>query len=220
MRQTGLARRDLAFSRHQNRYSLVMLTDLANNKEDAEKRYIEREVEFQKAAKERRESEPIVIENFVLQQTAGPIKLSECFEGKSDLIVIHNMGIHCSYCTMWADGINGVQAHLRDRAGLILVSGDSAGLVGKTAGDRDWKFPVAANADSGFFVAMGMDPDDTGEPWPGMSTFHLNKGDEIEHIATESFGPFDLFSPVWHFVGRLKNGVDGWEPKLNYDMAH
>jgi len=193
-----------------------MHTDLANNSKDAEKRYIQLETEFQKAAKDCRESTPILVDDFVLQQAAGPIKLSECFEGKRDLILIYNMGIHCSYCTMWADGINGMQAHLRDRAGLILVSGDSAEVVEKTAHDRDWKFPVAANAESGFFDAMGMDPKGTGEPWPGMSTFHLNENDEIEHIGTESFGPFDLYSPVWHFIGRLKEGVNGWEPKLDY----
>lgn len=193
-----------------------MPADLTNNNKDAEKRYIDIHEVCKKAARERRESESIVIDDFVLQQTQGPIKLSECFEGKRDLIVIYNMGIHCSYCTMWADGINGMQAHLRDRAGLILVSGDSAELIGKTAHDRGWQFPVAANANSGFFIAMGMDPDETGEPWPGMSTFYLNENDEIEHIATESFGSFDLYSPVWHFVGRLKDGVNGWEPKVSY----
>ena len=191
--------------------------DLSKNKDDAEQRYVELEKQFVKAAKERRESPPVAVGDFALEQTSGPLQLRDCFEGKRDLIVIFNMGIHCSYCTMWADGINGMQAHLRDRAGLVLVSGDSAELVEKTAGDREWKFPVASNGASGFVEAMGLDPDESGEPWPGMSTFYLNDTDEIEHVATESFGPFDLFSPVWHFAGRLKKGVNGWEPKLDYE---
>ncbi|MFK5922272.1 MAG: DUF899 family protein [Verrucomicrobiota bacterium] len=193
-----------------------MSAELSNNQQDAEKRYIEHEALTQNLAKVSRASKPVPVDDFVLQQSEGTIKLSECFEGKRDLIVIYNMGIGCPYCTVWADGINGVQAHMRDRAGLVLISADDMETLAKTCREREWKFPVAANADSGFFAAMGMDPNGTGEPWPGMSTFHLNESGGIEHISTESFGPFDLFSPLWHFIGRLKDGVDGWKPRVEY----
>ena len=92
---------------------------LSDQKEAVEKRYIDLEAQFQKLAKERRDEPPVIVDDFALEQVAGPIRLSDCFEGKRDLIVIHNMGIHCNYCTVWADGVNGIQDHLRDRAGLI-----------------------------------------------------------------------------------------------------
>src|SRR5213595_1729644 len=35
-------------------------------------------------------------------------RLSELFGKHEDLILIHNMGAGCMYCTMWADGLNGL----------------------------------------------------------------------------------------------------------------
>jgi len=46
----------------------------------------------------------------------GNTALSALLKDKKDLIVIHNMGRQCPYCTMWADGFNGQLAHLEDRA--------------------------------------------------------------------------------------------------------
>ncbi|TVS08776.1 MAG: DUF899 domain-containing protein, partial [Phycisphaerales bacterium] len=34
----------------------------------------------------------------------GEVSLADLFAGKRDLLIIHNMGKRCSYCTMWADG--------------------------------------------------------------------------------------------------------------------
>jgi hypothetical protein len=38
-----------------------------------------------------------------------------------DLILVHNMGQSCRYCTMWADGFNGIHPHLANRAAFALV---------------------------------------------------------------------------------------------------
>ena len=35
--------------------------------------------------------------------------------GKDDLVVIHNMGASCAYCTLWGDGFNGVYEHLANK---------------------------------------------------------------------------------------------------------
>jgi Bacterial protein of unknown function (DUF899) len=47
------------------------------------------------------------------------IKFSSLFGAQQDLIVIHNMGVTCVYCTLWADEFNGVLSHLLDRAGTF-----------------------------------------------------------------------------------------------------
>src|SRR4051812_42025789 len=39
------------------------------------------------------------------------VTLNELFGDKKELIVIHNMGKRCSYCTMWADGFSGMTKH-------------------------------------------------------------------------------------------------------------
>lgn len=182
---------------------------------DAEKRYEELSKQFKALAAERRQSEPVIlVSDFTFRTVGGSIRLRDCFEGKRDLIVIHNMGVCCSWCTMWADAFNGVQAHLRDRAGLILLSPDEPRVVEDFAKSRGWTLPVASGKGSGFTSALDFGSDD--EPWPGISTFYLNDQDQIEWVSAECFGDFDLFSPVWHMLGRLKHGVGDWEPKNDY----
>lgn len=182
---------------------------------EAEKRYEELSRQFKLLAQERRQSEPMILsQDYSFKTTEGSIPLSACFEGKRDLILIHNMGVCCSWCTMWADAFNGIQAHLRDRAGLILVSPDSPEVIDNFARSRGWKFPVASLQGSGFTSALDFGTDD--QPWPGFSTFYKNDQDQIEWICAECFGDFDLFSPVWHMIGRLKDGVGNWEPEITY----
>ncbi|MGI9240304.1 MAG: DUF899 family protein, partial [Verrucomicrobiales bacterium] len=117
--------------------------------------------------------------------------------------------------TMWADGINGLWEHLADRAGLVLVSPDPPEVLESFAEGRGWGFPIASAIGSSFNGDMGMESESGGAA-PGMSTFHLGDDGAIERVATEEFGPFDLFCSTWHFIARLRGGVDGWEPKYSY----
>src|SRR5690349_290747 len=48
------------------------------------------------------------VRDYTLAGWDGPVALSSLFAGKKDLIVIHNMGKGCRYCTLWADGFNGI----------------------------------------------------------------------------------------------------------------
>src|SRR5205085_5041732 len=50
------------------------------------------------------------------------VSLSQMFGDKNDLIVIHNMGRSCSYCSMWADGFNGDYKYIEKKAAFALVS--------------------------------------------------------------------------------------------------
>lgn len=184
---------------------------------DANKRYEKLSKEFKALAEQRRNADPVTLsQDFTFKTIEGEIQLSSCFEDKDDLILIHNMGVCCSWCTMWADGFNGVQEHLRSRAGLLLLSPDTPETLDEFARRRGWKFPVASGRRSGFTNALGFGTDD--EPWPGFSTFHKNGKGEIEWVSAECFGDFDLFSPVWHMIGRLKHGVDDWEPEICYSQ--
>jgi predicted dithiol-disulfide oxidoreductase (DUF899 family) len=69
--------------------------------------------------------EPEAVADYVFSTPSGPVRLSELFGDKNELFVIHNMGKACAYCTLWADGFNGVQHHLRDRAAFVVSSPDS-----------------------------------------------------------------------------------------------
>jgi predicted dithiol-disulfide oxidoreductase (DUF899 family) len=142
------------------------------------------------------------------------VRLSELFRGKKDLIVIHNMGRSCRYCTMWADGFNGLQHHLAARAGLAVVSPDAVGVQQKFAQGRGWTFPFYSGKGSTFIKDMGYLPKPT-EPLPGVSTFR-RKGRKIYRIATAPFGPFDVFCPTWPLFALLDGGVGDWTPKFRY----
>ncbi|MCY3748055.1 MAG: DUF899 family protein, partial [Chloroflexi bacterium] len=51
-----------------------------------------------KEVRRRVPSEPV--QDYRLRGPDGPVRLSELFGAKSDLILIHNMGTGCPYCTM------------------------------------------------------------------------------------------------------------------------
>jgi predicted dithiol-disulfide oxidoreductase (DUF899 family) len=66
--------------------------------------------------------EPVTDYEFSMQD--GPRSLSALFGDKRDLFVIHNMGASCLYCTLWADGFNGIYPHITDRAAFVVASPD------------------------------------------------------------------------------------------------
>jgi predicted dithiol-disulfide oxidoreductase (DUF899 family) len=157
---------------------------------------------------------PVQIQDYPLITTDGPVMLSDFFQGKEDLIVIHNMGSDCDHCTLWADGFNGIESHVHDRAALLLVSADPAEQAENFANDRGWMFAVASGQGTEFSRDMGFESD--GSPSPGMSTFHKDAEGKIYRVAQDEFGPGDRYCSILHLFARLKDGVKDWTPKSHY----
>ena len=163
---------------------------------------------------------PERVEDYELQGREGGVKLSEMFGDKSDLILIHNMGSECPYCTMWADGFNGALRHLQDRAGFVVVSPDSVEVQQAVRAKRGWQFEMYSAEGTSFIKDMGFASD--GESYynstvmPGVSTFRKNADGTIDRIAKDFFGPGDLYCGVWHLFDLLSDGVGDWEGKLEY----
>ena len=65
--------------------------------------------------------EPQPVSDHMFGTLKGSTTLSALFDGRDDLIVIHNMGSKCAYCTMWADGYNGLYPHLKQRAAFVVA---------------------------------------------------------------------------------------------------
>jgi predicted dithiol-disulfide oxidoreductase (DUF899 family) len=169
--------------------------------------------------------EPQPVEDYVFEGAKGPVKLSELFGDKRDLFVIHNMGTTCRYCTMWADGFNGVYDHLADRAAFVLSSPNPPEVQKQFATSRGWRFPVVSHAGNSFAKDMGYRlerGDDFGENssrWePGISAFQKRDGG-IVRVSDTDLGPSDDFCSVWHLLDMLPEGPAGWEPKFRYDAA-
>jgi predicted dithiol-disulfide oxidoreductase (DUF899 family) len=143
------------------------------------------------------------VQDYVLKNREGQeVKLSGLFDGKEDLILIHNMGRSCSYCTMWADGFNGIFKHIQNRAGFALVSPDPPEIQREFADSRGWKFPMFSGSESTFIKDMGYQTE-KGDYWPGASVFHKDENGNITRISKTYFGPGDFYCSVWHFFDML-----------------
>lgn len=154
------------------------------------------------------------VKDYTLAGWNGPVQLSELFAGKPDMIVVHNMGRGCRYCTLWADGFNGVYPHLADRAAFVVCSPDPVEVQKEFASGRGWRFPMVSGKESTFIQDMGFRSE---KGWmPGVSTFHLEPTGGVVRVAQATFGPGDPFCAVWHLFDLLAEGVNEWEPQYRY----
>lgn len=145
----------------------------------------------------------------------SPVRLSELFGERRDLLVIHNMGKRCPYCTLWSDGFNGVISHLQSRASFVVVSPDPPEVLSRFAAGRQWAFPVVSSQGTTFTSDIGFEPA-PGKCWPGASGLHIDQRGVISRVASTTFGPGDDFCSVWHLFDLLADGANGWQPKHAY----
>ncbi|MDP4198426.1 MAG: DUF899 family protein [Bacteroidota bacterium] len=190
-------------------------------------------VDMQKQlAKLRREQPPERVADYELTEWPGvKVRLSELFGDKDELIVVHNMGKQCSYCTLWADSFIGITKHLEDRAAFVVTTPNDPETQRQFARDRGWNFRMLSTEGTTFKHDMGFEPEPRRYE-PGVSIFRKNAsgssvdaGFEIEHVSKAAFGPGDAYCSVWHFLDLLPSERD-WHPKYNYseavkkDLAH
>ena len=155
------------------------------------------------------------INNYKFQtHDGGNIQLSELFGDRNELIMPFNMGKKCSYCTLWADGYNGLVNHLEDRAAFVVVSPDSPRIQQKFASSRNWIFTIVSSQNMDFYKDMDMLGDDG--TWPGVVTFVKNENGEILRYAKSFFGPGDNFCAMWDFNDLLPIQDETWTPKYTY----
>ncbi|MGJ8635277.1 MAG: DUF899 family protein [Phycisphaerales bacterium] len=153
------------------------------------------------------------VEDWTLHNTDGsPIKLSQLFGDKSELLVVHNMGKHCNYCSLWADGFIGLADHIQERCAFVLCSNDDPKTVAEFAKERGWTYPCVSGKDSGFAEAMGYRTPDN-KTMPGVSAFHKQADGTIVRTGKDMFGPGDDFCPVWPFFELINDGPADWQPR-------
>jgi len=137
------------------------------------------------------------------------VSLSELFGKHDELILVHNMGPECPYCTLWADGFKGFNAYLNSRAAFALETDIPPPALKEFATKRGWNFKTVSSAGSTLKTDLGF-KDESGNQ-PGVSTFFKKDGNIFRHAAA-SFGPGDDFCSAWHLLDLLKKGENGWEP--------
>jgi predicted dithiol-disulfide oxidoreductase (DUF899 family) len=159
--------------------------------------------------------EPEEVADYALTGPAGPQRLSELFGGKETLFVIHNMGRSCPNCTMWADGFNGVLAHLENRAAFVVATPEDPATQAAFAASRGWRFRMVSHQGTDFAADMGYRAENGG--WlPGVSVFKKQDG-RILRVSDQLLCPGDDLCSVWHFFDMIPEGPAGWRAKFSYN---
>jgi len=138
------------------------------------------------------------------------VRLSELFGDHEQMVLVHNMGFSCSYCTLWADGFNGIWRHLEsgaygNKARFVLVSEDSPEKQAEGSEKRGWTFDMYTAAGTDFSADMGYKTERDGKHYlqPGASIFHKDADGKIRRHARTYFGPGDMYCSLFHFFSLL-----------------
>lgn len=161
-----------------------------------------------------RRSEPgTEVPNYAFTTQSGETSLLQLFGEHNTLLVIHNMGQGCRYCTLWADGFNGFLPHLESVMSVVLVSRDAPGLQRQFANSRGWRFRLASHG-GGEYIQEQTVQDGAGN-MPG-AVVYLRDGETIRRKSACVFGPGDLYCSAWNLLGLAGLGEDQWTPQYGY----
>lgn len=172
----------------------------------------------QKLADMRRKLSGAPVKNYDLHTSDGQkTTLKDLIQTNNELVLIHNMGPQCPYCTLWADGFNAFYPYFKTRSSFALEMNIPHGDLKKFAQDRGWNFPTVSSHET----SLKKDLNFYGARWgekemnlPGVSTFYLKEGEIFRH-SYAYFGPRDSYCSLWPILDLLKDGVGEWQPDYN-----
>ena len=151
--------------------------------------------------------------NHVFATPAGETTLRDLFGDRDRLLVIQNMGQGCRYCTLWADGLNGLLQHLESAFAVALVSKDAPATQRRFANERGWRFQLASHGDGDYIREEAA--------WKGEGpsagvVLYERDGDAIVRKNSSVFGPGDLYCAMWPLLGLAGLDGDSWTPQYAY----
>ncbi len=161
----------------------------------------------------RKQAPGVPVPDYSFETFDGSVKLSALFGGRDRLLAIHNMGQGCRYCTLWADGINGVLQHLESAMSVVLVSKDPPEVQRRFASGRGWRFRLASHRGGAYIREQTTCPGV--ENMPGAVLYESRKG-TILRKNSAAFGPGDIFCSVWNFLAMAGVSAEEWTPQFNY----
>ena len=161
----------------------------------------------------RRDVEGKEVPNYTFETLTGKTSLLDLFGDKDKLLVIHNMGQGCRYCTLWADGFNGFVPHLESAMALVLVSKDEPEVQRRFANSRGWRFNLASHG-GGPYIEEQTVMEGSGN-YPGAVVYRKD-GESIRRISAAVFGPGDLYCSIWNLLGLAGMGEADWTPQYRY----
>lgn len=153
------------------------------------------------------------VRNYRFTTQTGEASLLDLFGERDTLLLIHNMGQGCRYCTLWADGFNGILPHLESAMSVVLVSRDEPGLQRQFANSRGWRFRLASHG-GGDYIKEQSVQDGAGN-MPG-AVVYTREGNTIRRKNATTFGPGDMYCPAWNLLAMAGLDEAGWTPQFAY----
>lgn len=150
-------------------------------------------------------------------KSASDVLFSSLFKDSDELLVIHNMGKACSYCTMWADTLSSATTIINNRVPMVLVSPNEPAIMDAFSSSRNWQFTCISGHGSTFIADCGYAYEKESKTYymPGVSAFVKKEG-KIYRTNKDYFGPGDVYCSPWHFFDLLSKKVNDWQPKFDY----
>jgi predicted dithiol-disulfide oxidoreductase (DUF899 family) len=161
----------------------------------------------------RAQESAVQVPDYPFTTLQGTTTLSALFAEQTRLLVIHNMGQGCRYCTVWGDGINGVLRHLEATMAVVVVSKDSPQVQRRLAMDRGWRMRMASHGGGPYIVEQSVVPGE--KNFPGAVVYERQAG-QIRRRGRAAFGPGDLYSPLWHFLALAGTAAEDFTPQFHY----
>lgn len=153
------------------------------------------------------------VKNYTFETAEGAVTLRDLFGDKDKLLVIHNMGQACRYCTLWGDGINPFVPHLESALAVAMVSKDSPSAQRTFANSRNWRMRMVSHG-GGEYMHEQVSVDGANN-MPGAVVYERH-GNMILRKASTFFGPGDLYCSQWQFLGLAGISVEDWTPQYSY----
>lgn len=187
---------------------------------ELEQRLADKEKQFNTLQQEmnalRREVAAMPVQDYPLQDFEGnTVMLSDAFGEHERMLLIHNMGFACSYCTLWAEGFNGFWKHVETEqyatpTKFLLVSNDRPDQQKAGATMRGWTMPMLSARGTDLFADLGFAKQENGEWnwWPGVSALKKNADGSLERTGMAVFGPGDEFCAFWPFQELFPRPAD------------
>jgi len=154
------------------------------------------------------------VTDYTFETNQGQVSLAALFGQSDKLLVIHNMGQACRYCTLWGDGISAFLPHLESAMSVVLVSKDSPDQQRLFANSRGWRMRMASHG-GGAYMQEQVAVEGMGTNMPGAACYK-KQGNKILKTNSSMFGPNDLYCPMWHFLGMAGITHNEWTPQYNY----
>ncbi len=179
-----------------------------------------------------------VDKDYTFDTAEGTMSLPELFDGRSQLVIYHFMmgpdwAEGCQSCSFWADGFNGIQAHLAARdTSFRAISRASLASIDAYKARMGWGFEWISSLDSNFNMDFNVSfPEgytnnavynfrSVAEPMEevhGLSTFARDEAGDIFHTYSTFARGADIFNAAYQILDLTPKGRG--EDELDFSMS-